>query len=193
MNAKIISVTCPWCKTYYQTRTEINCKNCGGILPPAAGPERGEAPASSPRFVPKQFKNKLLFEKNYFLIFGVLFTFSNLPLGSRINGLNIFFIGLGIFVCWWGINKARKRISVLEKGIATHGTIINVRKNTGTKVNGKSPIRIEYTYVVDGTVRESSIDCWDESASEHYADEPVWVVYLNENFANNSSIWPPFA
>lgn len=193
MNVKVTSVTCPWCKTYYQTRTETNCKNCGGVLPPSAGPERGEAPAASPRFVPKQFKNKLLFEKNYYLIFGTLFTLSNLPLGLRINGLNIFFIGLGLFACWWGINKARKRISVLEKGISTPGTIVSVEKNTSTNVNGKNPTRIEYTYEVNGAIRTASINCWDESAFDHYADEPVWVVYLNEDFANNSSIWPPLA
>jgi hypothetical protein len=187
------SILCPWCSTYYDVRTSTNCANCGGTLPPPAGPHRGEHPPSTPRFIPKQFRNKVLFSKNYMLLGGSLFAIANIPFTLRINGLEIIMIGLGGYFAWRGYNTAMKKVKVLQHGKITEGLITSVRENENTEVNGKHPFLIEYNYEVNGSKHKGGMNCWDETSLSHYEGEPVWIVYLDENMESNSSIWPPLA
>ncbi|MFL5753079.1 MAG: hypothetical protein ACJ76F_06715 [Bacteroidia bacterium] len=193
MQQKTDSVLCPWCRTYYQLRNGTNCINCGGALPPPAGPHRGDAPPPVPRFIPKQFKNKLLYQKNYLLLFGALFAVANFPFSSRLNGLDIILIGIGAYCCWMGYARAMRKINVLQRGEIAEGAITSAGENLSTEVNGKHPYQIEYTYEVNGTKRKGQMNCWDETSLSHYEGEPVWVVYSTGSFENNSSIWPPLA
>jgi hypothetical protein len=185
------SVLCPWCGTYYIIRPGTNCSNCGGTLPPPAGPQRDEKPQPAPRFLPKQFKNKILYKTNWLFIIGALFAFANFPFSFRINGFDIFFMAGGVFLCWLGYTRAMKKIDVLQNGEIAEGTIASAHENKNVTVNEKHPFIIEYTYDLNGEKRSGSMNCWDETSLSHYPGEPVWVVYSNKNFEKNSSIWPP--
>jgi hypothetical protein len=187
------SVICPWCKTYYEVRPGTNCTNCGGALPPPAGPDRGEVPPPAPRMFPDGYKRKIIYNNNWFMYIGAVIVLINFPTSFNTIQTNAIFLAIGIYMLWKGYDKAKQKVDVLEHGKAVEGFVVEAGENQNMSVNEKHPYFIKYEYEVNGKKYTSSMNCWDESSTSFNTGDPVWVVYTPTNLEYRSSLWPPVA
>lgn len=200
-------VTCPWCRQYWQPGAfGPECGNCGGPLPPPPGPTRGYAPPPAPRHLPEKYTRDLLLWKNVgalvgtiFAAFGALFGTLGvglavvlLPLGLAFLGFGALFGGIGFALRGASRKSAQRQIAALTHGHPAEGQIVAVTVDTGEQINGRSPLRIEYVFMVQGQPVGGSTKAWDVVNRLRQPGEPLWVVFLPHDPTANS-IWPPIS
>ena len=191
MHLPNVSVTCPWCGTYYPARpTTTNCMNCGGILPAGISNKLGEKPPLPPRELPKKYIRKVLLWKNTKAFIGFVFLCVGIPT-IPLFGFGLIFTILGYFFYKSGRKEGMEIITALQNGIATEGTILSVSYVTTESINGKHPFLVKYTFnTKDGKEQIDSVKCWNEQNELRTNGDKVWIVYTPDN-PENSSPWPP--
>ena len=109
-------------------------------------------------------------------------------LGGGIGGL--FFIA-GLAVLAYGRRSQNRRLRALIDGVAAAGQVVDVYVDQSVQVNGRSPWRVVYTFVVDGIHHEGGAHTF--TPDEDYAPGvPVFVVYVADDPGQNS-LYPPLA
>jgi hypothetical protein len=191
-------ITCPWCGTHYAA-FQSNCKNCGGPLPPpaeAAAPERAAelpAPPPPPRAISDSYVWRLLAADGWaivagvFALLGAIFTLVGGALtiaiitafvGLPFAGLGVVFLGVGGLVLVRRYEAAQKTVSVLRRGEATPGRILEVRENYNVTVNNRHPWTITYQFQVDGRDYEGRVSTLNRPDPQLQPGQAAHVLYL---------------
>ncbi|MEX0866600.1 MAG: hypothetical protein WD030_04525, partial [Pirellulales bacterium] len=171
-------IICGWCETVHRPPfTEGNCPNCGGTLPLPAGPDRGPLPPPPPRHLPDKFVNSLLWA-SWQLWIGVVMLAIGLLLAPFTMCFTLIFAAVGGLMVWHHWTTANNRIEALRFGESTEGEVTFVGFDRSTKVNGRSPYKLEYRYRHENGWRTGQKISWNDQIAEHYAGEPVWVVHI---------------
>lgn len=194
---------CGWCST--PNTSGSNCVSCGGPLPAAAGTELGAEPPRAPRTLPQIYERRVLYTRNFGFMFGSIFGgvglfisaiflviaigFPPMLLGVLISGI---FVVAGAVVCGFSLKSAGARLETLRRGRVTVGRVLGVGHDTSVRVNGRSPWLLEYVFDVDGTRYSGSVSSFDAEITKYAADNPVYVVYMADNPAQNGT-WPLLA
>jgi len=194
------------------------CKSCGGPLPPLPlkvlrlHPELeiddttflAIQPGPAPRRLPggyaiRQilFSNVAAFIGLFFAAFGLLFgglgcplTIVLIPLGLGFCGFGLLFGGLGLLISVPAMRGAQRRLRALRVGEFVRGRIVEVTRDTSQSVNGRHPWLLRYLFDTGTSVHEGTVSAWEWLEGEREPDEPVWVVFLEEDPEVNA-IWPP--
>lgn len=175
------TIQCGWCTSSNRRDLNINCLNCGGILPHIPGTLHLPKPPQAPRVLPAEYENKILYWKNVFFMIGAIF---------MALFFTIIFPIIGFFLIRYGLKKAKNKIYALKNGIPTKGNIKNIYTDRSQTINGKNPLKIDYTFETNNGISEGSVIVWDESNLERKSGEYIWVVYNPKNKEQNC-IWPP--
>ncbi len=176
-------VKCSWCETVVPESSFINCPNCGGNLSLSNGSDPGPPPPPTPRFLPKQFVKRIKYSGNVYTILGMIFT---IPLFWT-----IIFPIIGIILWKKGARTANEELNPLMNGIATEGTITNIRQNLSIQINGRSPYVVEFVFDFQGRKVTGDVgNIFDSSVLIKKPGDKVWVVFLYDK-PEQSSIWPP--
>lgn len=184
-------IVCGWCESRFPpSLTESNCPNCGGTLPLPPGPDRGPAPPSAPRHIPRQFEFKVKFTTVFWV--GLVFLVVGLLMAVVTLGFSLLFAVVGGFLVRSSWNTGARRIAALKYGDTAEGEITFVGYDESLTVNGKHPYLVRYRWDVGGRYREGRKQSWDDAALDHFRGEPVWVVYMPDD-TRKSAVWPPLA
>lgn len=183
------SVTCPWCRTYYESYPAPNCVNCGGPLP-KAGADKGEKPHAPPRILPKKFIHQVMLWRNTHSMIGVIFMVIGIPTIVAM-GFGLIFVTVGYFLLRHGRKVGQEKINALTNGVAAEGIITEMVKDTTQSINGQHPYIIQYTFTTnEGSLQQDSVTSWDDNNTFRNHGDNIWVVYIPEN-PTISSPWPP--
>lgn len=183
------AITCPWCRHYWPSRSDVRCGECGGALPAPPGEDPGASPAPPPRQLPEKYKKNILLWKNTMALVGLTFMGIGVPLIAAF-GAGLIFVIIGYFVYRKGRTSGEQRLRALSEGVAGSGQIVRVSENTSLTVNGRHPIRIEYSFDAPSGKISGEISVWDATCLQRRPGEPVWVVYVSSDPSINS-LWPP--
>jgi hypothetical protein len=167
-------------------------------MPPPPGMEIGAPPPPAPRKLPEGYAFKQRVLGNPFTLIGGAFTLVGWVMGLAMLAApgwvllipGFLLIG-GIMMLWRGLQTANRGLDAFQNGKAIQGRISDVRQDTGTKVNGRSPWIITYTFDHDGHAYEGETSTWETAtANRMYGKPPVWVLVVEGNPARNT-MYPP--
>ena len=187
---------CGWCQTNYVT-WQRNCSNCGGPLPPPPGMDLGPPPPDAPRQLPKGYEFRVKWSRNLTVIFGcafmgfaAIFCLATImaPWWFRILPV-LFFLG-GVAMFRSGRRQANGVLRALRHGLAAEGKIHSLDKDTSQSINGRHPWRLVYHFTVEDQICEGILIAWDSTLSSRHIGQPLWVLYVAEDPAQNT-IYPP--
>ncbi len=194
---------CAWCESPSQSGS--NCANCGGPLAARAGAEAALAPPRSPRDLPSKYLRRVLFTRNFGVVFGSIFggiggiltlvflviscAFPPMLLGVLIAGI---FPVIGGVIGGMSYAGARRRVRALREGEAVVGVVDAVSHDTSVQVNGQHPWRVSYTFEAGGRLFAGGVSTFDAEVKRYAAGDPIHVVYLPSDPETNAT-WPPLA
>ena len=168
-------------------------------MPPQPGEGLGPPPPPIPRPLPRGFEFRQKWSRNilaliggiFFLIGGFIF------LGFLLLGLLIgtplpllFMIG-GFVMLRIGRSHARRTLNAFTRGTVVEGKIFSVAQDTSQTMNGAHPWKLTYHFPVNGQLHEGTIVSWDSTITARAAGQPLWVLYLPDDPAQNTA-YPPF-
>lgn len=198
-------IECTWCGSAYE-KHQLRCDNCGGPLPPLPGASAGEPPPPAPRTVPAPFERRIRYTSNASFMAGAILAGVGVIQGIAFTGIGaairlkpFLYIGPGIFVLLGGLGllflrharrKAEGTLRAFREGTAVVGEIAEVYSDTSIKVNGRSPWAIVYNFAAGGRTVEGKAQSWDASAQDRRRGQPVHVLYVAADPAQNT-LWPP--
>lgn len=192
---------CPWCASAV-VGAPAQCTVCGGDLPPAPD-TAGPPPPPPPRSIPAEYRRRVTFSKNVFVLIGVAFGGFGLLFGGGLSAMAlafddpIMFIGagfgsifgvVGVLLLRKGLREARAALRALEHGLSIVGTIREVGEDTTVTINSRHPWKIEYAFEVDGRAWTGRASAWEPPSWT--AGQTAHVVYLAEDPAQNT-LYPP--
>ncbi len=190
------AVTCGWCGVHY-AEWQNRCDSCGGPLPSLPGTQLGAAPPPAPRQLPDGFAFRLLWSRNVLVIVGSIFALLGfllfLPLLIATSWgalLPLLFMVLGTLLFFFGRRKAKRTLKAFAGGTAVAGEIVDVSLDRSESINSRHPWKLTYHFRVDGNEHEGSATSYDSTVGKREAGQPVWVLYLPGNPAQNT-IYPP--
>lgn len=167
-------------------------------MPPLPGMELVPEPPPAPRELPAGFARKQKWTGNPLALVGLIFSLVGwillvvmvlvLPLFAFIP---LIFVVLGWILLRAGKKMAAKTLSAFRFGRAVKGTITEVQIDSQYEVNGRHPWRIGYAFTsASGEKHEGSASTFDSSAQDRQRGQPIWVLVVDENPAQNT-IYPP--
>lgn len=184
---KIVQLECPWCATVNKVTNETNCVNCGGPLPAVPhnndGLDKGQAPGSTPREIPKVYIKKLKYRNTMFMI-GFFFT--------AFFFWTILFPIIGIFLMRAGLRNANRKLMALQFGVKSEGVLVDIYKDHSETVNGRNPWLLEYEFTTDNGkfISAKKTGAWGKNNRYRKPNDHLWVVYMPDS-PEISAIWPP--
>ncbi len=199
-------ITCPWCGTNYPV-FQTNCRNCGGPLPfeeeaPAADIP---APPPAPRNLPGDYVWRMLWTDGWsitafvFCLLGGIFTVLGFSLTAAVVAafvgvpfllIGLPFLGAGVAVAAWRYRHAQQVLTVLRTGEAVLGQIADASERTYISINNRHPWTITYRFQVAGQEQVGTATTLRAPDWRHGPGQPVYVLYLPDNPAQNT-IYPP--
>jgi hypothetical protein len=190
-------ITCGWCGTKY-TQFQPNCQNCGGLLPPPPGMQVGPPPPPAPRALPGGFERRMLWTGNVFAMVGGIFLLVGVPLVIGAFFLHplaalipMIHCTLGYLLLKHGRKKGLATVNAFKHGKAVEGEIAEVYQDTSTSVNGRHPWAIVYRFSAGGNqMHEGKAVTFDSDAQDRARGQKLWVLYVEDNPAQNT-IYPP--
>jgi hypothetical protein len=192
-------VTCPWCGTSYPV-FQSNCKNCGGVLPPAAesaaaaaSPEELPTPPAPPRTIADSYIWRLLSADGGAItalilgFIGIIFTLlgAGLTLGVVTAFVGIPFwligvvmLGIGLWLFIPRYQDTQMVVRVLREGEATRGEVIDLQEDTSVSINDRHPWIIRYQFSVNGQSQEGKVTTLNPPGQPLQVGKAVCVLYL---------------
>jgi hypothetical protein len=161
-------------------------------------------PGPAPRRLPRGYAMRQILWSNVaafiglcFALFGLLFgclgcplTIVLIPLGLGFMGFGILFGGLGLAISLPAMRSAQRGLRALQIGEVVQGHIVDVTQDTSQNINGRHPWLLRYVFDTGASVHEGAVHAWEWLEGEREPDEPVWVVFLEEDPEINA-LWPP--
>lgn len=166
--------------------------------PAAEGPERPTQPAPPPppRELPPEigrwyrWKSPLVF---FGIAFGGISTAIFLVLavtGAALAALvPAWFVAIGFAIAAVAWRRNDRRVRAWRYGVAAEATITSVGQ-ASYQVNGRSPFKMEYEFLVDGTQTSGVRTTFNDAITEYDLHDRIWVVY-DPNEPSASAEWPP--
>jgi hypothetical protein len=190
------TITCGWCGIHYR-EWKNRCDSCGGPMPSLPGMELGPPPPEPPRQLPKGFAFRLLWSGNVLVLVGTIFggvgAVMFLPILVVFPPaalLPLIFMILGFVLFRIGRRGAKRTLKAFAEGTAVAGELADVSRDQSEATNGQHPWKLTYHFNVDGAVHEGSATSYDSTVGKRAAGQPVWVLYLPKDPAQNT-IYPP--
>lgn len=189
--------TCGWCGTHYQT-WKSQCASCGGPMPPPPGMDAGPEPPPPPRRLPEGFALRVRVTHNVSFIIGLVISLSCGLITAAFAAAKtwaallpgVFLLG-GLFLTWHGIKHASRVLDAFRNGRAIKGKIASVREDKTTKMNGRHPWDILYTFEAEGHHHDGKISTFEAAtANRFYGSPPVWVLVV-DGLPERSTLYPP--
>jgi len=167
-------------------------------MPPPPGMELGPPPPDSPRILPKGYAFRIMLSNNLATMLGlILSAFGGLTLIGTITARSwgavvpgcILLVGLSALQ--YGLKEARNTLAAFRRGKAVKGTVTSVRSDPTTRINGRHPWDIVYSFDVDGQIFEGKTQTPDaETSNRLQGRPPAWVLYV-EDAPERNTIYPP--
>jgi hypothetical protein len=190
------TITCGWCGVHY-TEWKNRCDSCGGPMPSPPGADLGPPPPEAPRELPKGFAFRILWSGNVLVLIGAVFGgistilfFPMLLLIPPAALLPLLFMILGFVLFRIGRKGAKRTLKAFVHGTAVRGEIADVSRDLSESTNGQNPWKLTYHFAVEGTAHEGSAKSYDSTVGKRTPGQPVWVLYLAKDPAQNT-IYPP--
>ena len=198
-------IACPWCGQ----RNPINsleCRQCGGPLPPPIGDNPGPEPPLPPRVLPKGYRRRMLWKNSILNTIGIIFTAVGLSTACLFSTIGItagivlmaligLFVG-GIFavigggMLYAGIREALGKIRPYERGLAATGEVTEIYRDRSTVVNGRNPWAVHYQFNIGTEAYEGRAITWKYAPAIQEVGNRVWVLYLPDDPEQNV-LYPP--
>lgn len=185
-------VICGWCRTPYETRPETPaCRECGGPLPMPPGNDPGPKPSHPPRVLPRSFASNVFLWKNTNLKYAVILL--ALSLTCCLPAFPILF-PCGFLGVIYSLVVARRQYLAYSRGVAVLGKYERVQRISNEpepQPELTETYRVFFRFEPDGQPVRGMFYTYDSSIANHFAGEPVWVVYLPQK-PHVCATWPPF-
>lgn len=203
-------ITCPWCGTHYAA-FQSNCRNCGGPLnPPAPEPAAPAArsglpmPPPPPRPISDNYVWKLLgadtvgIVGGVFVLLGTVFELTGagmflaratLPIGLMFLSVGFLFSVPGTLMLAYRLRAHRIVVAVLRHGAPAEGRVTRLEEHTHTRVNGRHPWSIHYTFDVNGQGYTGQVTTLTQPGGMLQPGQPVRVLYL-PNGPHDNALYP---
>lgn len=167
-------------------------------MPPPPGADIGPEPPSAPRKLPAGFATRVRLTGNVGTIIGLVFTgFGALLTLAMINApswaliFGAFFLLGGLLMVKAGLQSANRILDAFKNGQAVRGKVSTVRQDSSTKVNGRSPWEIVYTFESGGHQYEGKTTTFETATAHRYQGwPPVWVLVI-EGDPERNTLYPP--
>lgn len=199
-------INCPWCSQRVPD-TDLDCRQCGGPLPPPIGDDPGPSPPLPPRKLPAGYKRRMLFTNEVFPLVGLIFLLIGFPLGLIfiilgivLPGMWVFIVGggsvggiftlLGGAMLFAGIQSGLRKIRPFEHGQATVGEVVELFRDRSIQVNGRNPWRIIYTFKVHGAPYEGKVLSWQHAPQSQAVGNKIFVLYMPDD-PDQNVVYPP--
>ena len=167
-------------------------------MPPPPGADIGPEPPAPPRKLPSGFAMRMRLTGNVTTIiglvitgFGALFALSMVKAPSWALLFPAFFLMAGLLMLKAGLGSANRILDAFKNGRAVKGKVSTVREDTSTKVNGRSPWDIVYTFESEGHQYEGKMQTFENATAHRYQGwPPVWVLVV-EGDPERNTLYPP--
>lgn len=168
-------------------------------MPPQPGQGLGPPPPPVPRALPKGFEFRQKWSRNILaLVGGVFFVVGSfIFLTFLVTGLVIgtplpllFMIG-GFVMLRIGRRHAASTLNAFVRGSVVEGKVAAVSRDQSQTINGEHPWKLSYHFPVGAQLHEGTLVSWDSTVGARMAGQALWVLYLPEDPAQNTT-YPPF-
>jgi hypothetical protein len=167
-------------------------------MPPPPGMDIGPEPPAPPRKLPSGFATRMRLTGNVTTIIGLAFTgFGALFSLAMVNAPSwalifpAFFLLGGLLMLKAGLGTANRILDAFKNGRAVRGKVSTVREDSSTKVNGRSPWDIVYTFESEGHQYEGKMQTFETATAHRYQGwPPVWVLVV-EGEPERNTLYPP--
>lgn len=167
-------------------------------MPPPPGMDMGPEPPPPPRKLPEGYALRLLLTENIVTILGIGVTFVGvvatlsmiraISWAILVGGLFLF---VGLSMLRSGLRSGSRTLDAFKNGRPIRGRIASVRQDTSTRVNGRHPWEITYTFEYGGHPHEGKAQTFESAtANRLWGGPPVWVLVV-ENKPERCSLYPP--
>jgi hypothetical protein len=199
-------INCPWC-TQRTPDHILECRKCGGPLPPPIGSDPGPAPPFPPRQLPAGYRRRKLMGNNVPALVGLIFTLVGFPLGVMFTILGIALPGMWLFIvigggiggiftlvggalAYFGIRQGLSTIRPFVHGQPAIGEVIEIFRDRSVSINGRNPWGIIYTFKVHGRHYEGKVLSWKHAPQTQAVGNRVYVLYMPDD-PDQNVIYPP--
>ena len=90
------------------------------------------------------------------------------------------------------LSKAQQTVSVLQKGEAVQGEILEIYENIHVQVNGRFLWTIRYRFNLHGEEYQNKVTTLSRPSLQQQAGSPVYVLYLPDQPELNTIYPNPF-
>ncbi|MFH1634020.1 MAG: DUF3592 domain-containing protein [Chloroflexota bacterium] len=198
-------INCPWCGQR-NLENQLECRKCGGPLPPPVGDDPGPAPPLPPRTLPKGYKSRMMLKNTPLNIIGGIFALVGLPIACIFplvgfasglwmlliigGGVGALFTFLGGGMLYMGIKNGFSKIHPYEHGKATVGEVTEIYRDTSVEVNGRNPWAVLYQFEAGGIANEGKVTTWKYAPKIQAVGNCVYILYIPDD-PDQSVIYPP--